>query len=495
MVVSNAASSAASAETVVSAAAGPVAPPPFQDPVWTGRLESLLALGRRAGADLVEVFLERTDHLGLLAEQERITSVSPSFGMGAGLRVFLGNRDGFVSTNDLSVQGLQQALEQALGMLGLQLTSGSLTPADFEGLERLRDYGQTKGAWLQACPGLSEASQQLLHGTALLQRHGQHLQARRGSYARDWQEVLVAASDGTFARDIRLHQSVGLNVLAADGEHRSSVGRRYGSSDQPDQLRHWDAAASAQEVCDSAGTMLYADFVEAGQYPVVLANRFGGVIFHEACGHLLETTQVERGTTPFAASVGEAIAHPAVTAIDEGLTQGAFGSLSVDDEGMEPQRTVLIDQGILQRFLSDRAGERRTGHARTGSGRRQGHSFAAASRMRNTYIAAGPHSPADLIASVDRGLYCKAMGGGSVGPTGQFNFAVEEGYLIENGACTKPVKGATLIGEAREVMPRISMCANDLELAAGFCGSVSGSIFVTVGQPHIKVDTITVGGR
>jgi TldD protein len=193
--------------------------------------------------------------------------------------------------------------------------------------------------------------------------------------------------------------------------------------------------------------------------------------------------------------VGQPIAHPSLTAIDEGLTAAAFGSMSMDDEGMEPQRTVLIENGILQRFLSDRAGERRTGHPRTGSGRRQSHAFAAASRMRNTFIAAGPHTPEELIASVDRGLYCKSMGGGSVGPTGQFNFAVEEGYLIENGTLTKPVKGATLIGDAKEVMPRISMCANDLELAAGFCGSVSGSIFVTVGQPHIKVDTITVGGR
>ena len=349
--------------------------------------------------------------------------------------------------------------------------------------------------WLGRCPLLQEASQRLLEGTDQLQRLGQHLQARRGSYARDWQEVLVAASDGTFGRDVRLHQSVGLNVLAADGEHRAGVGRRYGTSGRPDDLRQWDAETSAREVCESAGTMLYADYVEAGQLPVVLANRFGGVIFHEACGHLLETTQVERGTTPFAGKVGEPIAHNAVTAIDEGLSDGAFGSLCMDDEGMEPQRTVLIENGVLQRFLSDRAGELRTGHARTGSGRRQSHTFAAASRMRNTYIAAGPHTPEELITSVDKGLYCKSMGGGSVGPTGQFNFAVEEGYLIENGQLTKPVKGATLIGEAKEVMPRISMCANDLELAAGFCGSVSGSIFVTVGQPHIKVDSITVGGR
>jgi TldD protein len=460
---------------------------------WRPRLETLLADGRAAGADLVEVFLERTDHLGVLAEQERITSVTPAFGMGAGIRVFLAHRDGFVSTNDLSEAGLQRALEQALGMLGLQRNSQAASL--FDGLTPLRDFAATKADWLQRCPMLQEATVRLLDGTAALQRRGRHLQARRGSYARDWQEVLVAASDGTFGRDVRLHQSVGLNVLAADGEHRAGVGRRYGTEGRPDDLRQWDAEASAAEVCESAGTMLYADYVEAGQLPVVLANRFGGVIFHEACGHLLETTQVERGTTPFAEKVGEPIAHAAVTAIDEGLTGGAFGSLSMDDEGMEPQRTVLIENGVLQRFISDRAGELRTGHARTGSGRRQSHTFAAASRMRNTYIAAGPHTPDDLITSVDKGLYCKSMGGGSVGPTGQFNFAVEEGYLIENGKLTKPVKGATLIGEAKEVMPRISMCANDLELAAGFCGSVSGSIFVTVGQPHIKVDSITVGGR
>ena len=461
---------------------------------WSESLQALLQRGTSAGADLVEIFLERTDHLGLLAEQDSITSVNPTFAKGAGIRVFLNGRDGFVSTNDLSQDGLTRSLDQALAMLGLQATRLDVSNG-FEGLGPLRDYGINKENWLKTCPSMVDASSRLLQGTSQLERFGQHLQVRRGSYARDWQEVLVAASDGTFARDIRLHQSSGLSVLAADGDHRSSVGRRYGSSDRPDDLLTWDVEASAAEVCQSAGSMLRADYVEAGQMPVVLANRFGGVIFHEACGHLLETTQIERGTTPFSDKVGHAIAHPAVTAIDEGISSGAFGSLAMDDEGMEPQRTVLIKDGILQCFISDRAGELRTGHQRTGSGRRQSHSFAAASRMRNTYIDAGPHTPEQLISSVDNGLYCKAMGGGSVGPTGQFNFSVEEGYLIKDGQLGRPVKGATLIGDAKEVMPRISMCANDLDLAAGFCGSVSGSVFVTVGQPHIKVDSITVGGR
>ena len=157
--------------------------------------------------------------------------------------------DGFVSTNDLSEAGLRQALEQALGMLGLQ-TNGS-APSTFEGLPSLRDFGAAKADWLQRCPALDEATLRLLEGTDQLQRQGRHLQARRGSYARDWQEVLVAASDGTFGRDVRLHQSVGLNVLAADGEHRAGVGRRYGTSGRPDDLRQWNAETSAREVCES----------------------------------------------------------------------------------------------------------------------------------------------------------------------------------------------------------------------------------------------------
>ena len=461
---------------------------------WEQRLNALLNAGVRAGADLVEVFLERTDHLGVLAEQDKITSVSPAFGMGAGIRVFRGTRDGFVSTNDLSDAGLAEALEQALAMLQLERSTLSGSTA-FQGLGALKNFAAQKNDWLDRTPDLSVITQRLLEGTQCLQRLGQHLEVRRGNFSRDWQEVLVEDSDGTISRDIILHQSSGLSVLAADGDHRASIARRYGSTDKPNDLCDWNIETSAQEVCGSASTMLRADYVDGGQMPVVLANRFGGVIFHEACGHLLETTQIERGTTPFADCIGESIAHPSVTAIDEGLSDGAFGSLSMDDEGMEPQRTVLIENGVLKRFISDRAGELRTGHARTGSGRRQSHGFAAASRMRNTYIAAGPHSIDDLIGSVEQGLYCKSMGGGSVGPTGQFNFSVEEGYLIENGTLGKPVKGATLIGEAKEVMPRISMCANDLDLAAGYCGSVSGSVFVTVGQPHIKVDSITVGGR
>jgi TldD protein len=213
------------------------------------------------------------------------------------------------------------------------------------------------------------------------------VQSRRSSYFRDWQEVLVAASDGTFARDIRLTQSVGYSLLCADGANRSSINKRNGSTGEPDFLRSWQYQTDAEEVSESAGQMLYADYVESGTYPIVMANKFGGVIFHEACGHLLETTQIESKTTPFIDKKGEKIAHESLTAWDEGLSDKAFGTIDMDDEGMPAQRTLLIENGILKNFISDRAGSMRTGHPRTGSGRRQNYAYPAASRMRNTYIA------------------------------------------------------------------------------------------------------------
>ena len=454
-------------------------------------LEELIKYGTSIGADFVEIFLESTDNISILAEEDCITSVSPSFGKGAGIRIFKDMKDGFVSTNDLTKKGLINAITQAVEMLDILNFSSKRS---FEGFEKLRDYSIYKNNWLEKVPTIDEISDKLLLSTKALKKN-KKIEVRKGSYARNWQKVIIASSDGTFAKDIRLHQTVGLNLIATDKEYRSSGSRRLGSSDNPEDFRKWNYENSANDVFESSMNMLYADYVEAGQKPVVLANKFGGVIFHEACGHLLETTQIERGTTPFANKLNKKIANESVTAIDEGISQGSFGSISIDDEGMESEKTILIKDGVLKKFISDRAGELRTGHKRTGSGRRQNYSFAPASRMRNTYIEAGEYSKDDLISSIKDGLYCKSMGGGSVGATGQFNFAVEEGYLIKDGKLTKPVKGATLIGEAKEVMTKISMCGNDLELAPGFCGSISGSVNVTVGQPHIKVDSITIGGR
>ncbi|MCA2941372.1 MAG: TldD/PmbA family protein [Microcystis sp. M113S1] len=466
------------------------------DSSWAAPLSTLLGLGRAAGATFIEFFLERVNYISCLAEDDTITSLSPKLSTGAGIRLFRGKADCYVSTNDLSFQGLKNALEKGLSILGLNLPGPNAYIPEIN-LEMFRDYAtvKNKDIWLNNCSSLGEMGDILLNANLQLNQKASHVQSRRAAYFRDWQEVLVAASDGTFARDIRLTQSVGYNLLCADGTNRSSIGKRLGSTSNPDFLRTWNAQEAAAEVAASAGKMLYADYVESGSYPIVMANEFGGVIFHEACGHLLETTQIEQKTTPFLDKKGEKIAHENLTAWDEGLSDKAFGTIDMDDEGMPAQRTLLIENGILKNFIADRTGSMKTGHPRTGSGRRQNYTYAAASRMRNTYIAPGEYTLDNLFNSIDKGIYCKKMGGGSVGATGEFNFAVEEAYLIENGNLTKPLKGATLIGSAKEIMNKISMCSQDLGLAAGFCGSVSGSVYVTVGQPHLKVDSITVGGR
>jgi TldD protein len=230
--------------------------------------------------------------------------------------------------------------------------------------------------------------------------------------------------------------------------------------------------------------------------PVIIGNGFGGVIFHEACGHLLETTSVAKKASVFHDQMGEMIASPIVNAVDDGTMANEWGSINIDDEGMPTQRTQLIKDGRLTNFLVDRIGAQQTGFARSGSGRRESYKFAPASRMRNTFIEPGDAKMDDMIASIDKGIYASHMGGGSVQPgTGEFNFAVTEGYYIENGKIQYPVKAATLISTGPKVLKEISMIGQDFSLACGMCGSISGAVPTTVGQATLKVDDILVGGN
>jgi len=230
--------------------------------------------------------------------------------------------------------------------------------------------------------------------------------------------------------------------------------------------------------------------------PVVLGNGFGGVIFHEACGHPLETEAIRKNASPFCDKIGMEVGQPILTAIDDGTIPKKWGSCNVDDEGTPTQKTVLIENGILKNYLSDRIGAGQVGIPRSGSARRESYKFAPVSRMRNTFIAPGPDSVDEMIQSIDFGLYAKKMGGGSVNPgTGEFNFAVQEGYAIRKGKIAEPVRGSTLIGKGFEILPQISMIAEDLDLAAGMCGAASGWVPTTVGQPTLKIDSILVGGR
>ena len=230
--------------------------------------------------------------------------------------------------------------------------------------------------------------------------------------------------------------------------------------------------------------------------PVVIDNEFGGVIFHEACGHSLEATSVAKGTSEFTGKLGEMIASPCVTAVDDATIPHGWGSQNIDDEGMPTQKNILIENGILKGYLIDRFNARRMEAIPTGSGRRESYQLAPTSRMSNTYIANGEYSCQEIIASVDEGLYAKKLGGGSVDPaTGEFNFAVLEGYLLKDGKIQNPVRGASLIGKGSEILKRIDMVGDNLAFGTGMCGSESGSVPAFVGQPMIRVSAMTVGGK
>lgn len=252
----------------------------------------------------------------------------------------------------------------------------------------------------------------------------------------------------------------------------------------------------AKEASRSAVTMLNAKPCPSGKFPVVIDNGFGGVIFHEACGHSLEATSVAKGTSVFSGKLGQKIASDKVTAFDDGTIKNSWGSINIDDEGEEAKKTVLLENGILKNYLVDKFNGEKLGLNSTGSCRRESYKYIPTSRMTNTYIACGNDKKEDIIKNTEFGIYAKYMGGGSVNTsTGDFNFAVNEAYIIKNGKISEPVRSATLIGKGEEVLKSIDMVSDNLKLAEGMCGASSGSVPVNVGQPMIRVSEITVGGR
>ena len=306
----------------------------------------------------------------------------------------------------------------------------------------------------------------------------------------------MANSLGLNTYEPRNYTNVLVQVIAEKEGAREQGSERKALLATSDVLEEISYEEMAEMAAKRALLMCEAEYAPAKEMPVVLDGGFGGVIFHEACGHGLETTSVAKNASVFCGLLEQKVAEPCVTAIDDGTIPNQYGSLLMDDEGMPTQKTTLIENGILKNYLADRMGALKTGYPMTGSGRRQDYHFPPASRMRNTYIAAGEASIDEMIRDVDDGLYAKKLGGGSVTPgTGDYNFATQEAYLIKNGKIETPVKGASLIGTGIDTLSKITKVGRDMELAPGTCGSVSGSIPVTVGQPPLLVSKLIVGGR
>ncbi|MBR3841256.1 MAG: TldD/PmbA family protein [Erysipelotrichales bacterium] len=315
-------------------------------------------------------------------------------------------------------------------------------------------------------------------------------------YTEEEQEVLICNTNGLYITDDRVRTRLAMQAVAEENGKMENGNHAPGTHAGLEFYDSIDLEALAKDTARMAKDMFYADECPSGVMDVVIENGFGGVIFHEACGHALEATSVAKNESVFANKIGQKIAADCVSAVDDGTIPNAWGSNNIDDEGNFTKRNLLIENGILKGYLVDQLNGRRMNTPSSGSGRRQGYNFEPTSRMSNTFILNGTDTFEDIIASTSFGLYAKHLGGGSVNPTtGDFNFAVCEGYLIENGKITKPVKGASLVGNGAEVLFKIDKVSNNLAREQGICGSISGSIPTDVGQPTIRVKQMSVGGR
>ena len=441
------------------------------------------------GADFCDIYVEKSKVETISLNSSRIKDVRSGIDFGIGIRLIYGDKALYGYTNSMEKMELinltrilaEQYKKKVETSLALEFKSKKIS--------QIASIGNSDISLSQKIS--------YLHKLDKLTRdaHSKISQVSIGLSFKE-QDIEIFDSEGLYMTDSRPYCRISTTSIAKEGNKQATGMWNPGVRGGYQFLETLDFNWIAEYTAKQAVNILNAKPCPAGVMPVVIDNGFGGVIFHEACGHPLETTSVEKKASVFWDKKGEMIAHEALSAVDDGTIDNLWGSLNIDDEGMPTQRTQLIKNGKLENFISDRIGEIKTGHKRTGSARRESYKYAPASRMRNTFIEPGSFNLEELLSSMGDGLYAKSMGGGSVNPgTGEFNFSVQEGYLVKNGKIQDAVRGATLIGKGEEIMKNISMIGNNLAYAAGTCGSVSGGVPVTVGQPAIKVDKILVGGQ
>ncbi len=452
--------------------------------------ESVLACAVSTGADFAEIYGEITRNNTVSMVDGKIHRVGDNLLSGVGIRAFLGTKTVFASTSDVTREGLLRCAASVAVAMGELKRDVSVVLS-----ERIFPNIHPVGV----VPSGVEASVRadlLREGCFAAKEYDESISQVSGTLLSVDHTILVANTEGLYTSDRHVRTRMMVQAVASrDGENQSGsaspgagMGLEFFDLHSPREI--------GREAARQATVNLRASYCPAGVMTVAIENGFGGVIFHEACGHSLEATSVAIGASQMAGKLGQMIANPKVTAIDDGTIAGAWGSVNIDDEGTPTQRNVLIENGVLKSYMIDRLGSRRMGMPMTGNARRQSYLYEATSRMTNTFIDNGPDKNEDIIASIENGLYCKKMGGGSVNPlTGAFNFAVTEGYLVKNGKICEPVRGASLIGTGSEILQNIDMVGQNLATGQGMCGSSSGSVPTDVGQPLIRVSTITVGGR
>lgn len=453
-------------------------------------VEKILNEALSTGGDFAEIFVEKKNNCGLFMIDGKIESSLSGRDFGIGIRIFKDLYSVYGYTNDMTEENLLKTarkIAEAVKGTRADITI-NLLKQDIENYNKIEIYPETV---------LKKNKIDIMRrGYAAAKEYDSEISQVRVSYSDSKQNILVANSEGIWAEDERVRGRIRIESVASNGTEMQTGSMGPGASKGFEFFEKMDVESYGREASRIAKTILHADYSPSGKMPVIIDNGFGGVIFHEACGHGLEATSVAKGNSVFAGKIGQMIASPVVSAVDDGTIPNEWGTINIDDEGTPSRRNLLIENGILKGYMIDKLNGRRMGMASTGSGRRESYKYAPTSRMTNTFILNGKSSLDEMISSVEKGIYAKYMGGGSVNPaTGNFNFAVMEGYLIENGKITSPVRGATLIGSGSEILKKIEMVGNNLAYGQGMCGSVSGSICTNVGQPAVKVSEITVGGR
>lgn len=453
-------------------------------------VENIITAALETGADFAELYAERTEQGSIGMVNGRVETAQSGLSCGAGVRLFFGTQAIYGYANDMSEKNL------------IQIARGCAEAMKSSVQHSWKNWRETVRPCINPIRILpkntakSQKAEYLRLAAEAAKAYSPSITQTRTGFLEVSKHVLVANSEGIWGEEDRVRTRFTVEAVASSASEKQSGHFGPGGSEGMELFERINVEETAREAARIAVTMLGAKPCPAGKFPVVIDNGFGGVIFHEACGHGLEATAVARNASVFAGRLGQQIASPLVTAIDDGTIPNAWGSSAMDDEGTPTARNVLIENGVLKSYLVDRLNGRKMGAAITGSSRRQDYRFAPTSRMTNTCIAPGKSTPEEIISATEYGLYARQMGGGSVDPaTGSFNFAVLEGYMIRNGKIAEPVRGATLIGKGPEVLWDIDMVGNNPKRAQGMCGSKSGSIPTDVGQPMLRVSRMTVGGR
>jgi TldD protein len=455
-------------------------------------IEKVLSAALTTGGDFSEVFVEDRFTNQMHHQAGKLEKSFSGRDFGVGIRIFKGLQSVYAYTNEYTEDGLLKAAKRAASALeGASKEEQITLPPERQTV--------TTAHPIQLMPNSVDIARKLAvlrEANEIITNYDPAIAQAMIRLIDEEQNVLIANSEGAFIEDSRVRSRLATGAIASDGTNMQTGFYGPGAHQGFEFIEGLDLNHYAKEAARIAVTMLHADPAPSGKFPVIIDNEFGGVIFHEACGHGLESEAVAKDNSVFANKVGEKVASDLVTYIDDGTLTNEWGSINIDDEGEKAQKNVLIEDGILKGYLIDKFNARRMNAESTGSGRRESYKFAPTSRMTNTYIAPGKSTPEEIIANTEHGIYAKYMGGGSVNPaTGDYNFAVTEAYLVKDGKLDKPLQGATLVGNGAKTIQKVDMVGNNLGHGAGMCGASSGSIPVNVGQPMLRVSEITVGGR